>query len=87
MADKLCVFCDHLSLNCEVEYGYYEGDVYPSGNVHCLKKHWTLGTNKFAGGDPDYNYIRFNKGELADAIQTAKECPDYSPPSQRDAPE
>lgn len=83
MADKLCVFCDHLSLNCDVEHGYYEGDVYPSGTVHCLKGHWEIATNRYGahGARSPYTAIPFGRGELAEAIQTAKTCADYSPPA------
>lgn len=74
MSEKLCVFCDHLSLNLEVEYGYYEGEVYPHGNIRCLKGYW-----KLEHGEHD-RPVRFTQGELAKAIQEARTCADYSPP-------
>lgn len=83
MAEKLCVFCDHLNFGI---YGYtdsYEGDVVGGGQIKCGKGHWCMERSKY--DMPDFERdpgITFTKGELAEAIQKAKTCPDYSPPSQ-----
>lgn len=90
MSEKLCVFCDHLAFVTDGCVGdYYAGDVIYSAGVECLKGKWTIGGS--AGDQPFNGYdhkrrsqgfeIHFAKGDLADAIQTAKTCPHYSPPN------
>ena len=73
MSEKLCVFCDHLSINIECERGYYEGDVYPHGFIRCLQGYWSLEPAEGVKG-------AFSRGSLAQAIQLAKTCEQYSPP-------
>lgn len=76
--EKLCVFCDHLVLSGDAEHGYYEGDVYPYGTIHCGKKHakqWTLSGEPFA-------VVHFTRQDLAEAIRTAEHCEHYSPPTR-----
>jgi hypothetical protein len=81
MSEKLCVFCEHMEWGIYGHSDYYEGDVLNGGQVACGKGHWCMQQEKF-----DYFWrdgltpMKFAKGALAEAIQTAKKCPDYQPP-------
>lgn len=73
-AEKLCVFCTHIDLDASYESGYYEGDCYPYAELQCNKKHWCITAGSAAIND----IRRFSHKSLAEAIQTAKKCPDYN---------
>lgn len=70
-AEKLCVFCNHLDAQTDYDRGYYEGDCYPSGQLNCGKGHWVVEW----GGD---SFVNFRRQDLAEVIQMAKTCRDYS---------
>lgn len=72
MSEKLCVFCTHLDLDASYEAGYYEGDCYPYAELQCNKKHWCITAGYSGAGG-----TLFSHKNLAEAIQTAKTCPDY----------
>jgi hypothetical protein len=81
MSEKLCVFCEHMTWGLYGYSDYYEGDVLDGGKVECGRGHWTMRQERYDYfGRRGLEPVLFAKGVLADAIQTAKTCPDYQPP-------